>query len=397
MKETKLSIDTGTFVRFWLVILGFAAAIGAIWLARSAVVTVIVAFFLALVLNRPVSFFARHMPGRSRIFATLIAYLFILALIVALFFNVVPIFVKQIALFLNSLPATLDALQQNSMWLNDFLAQYNLTNQYNEWIAEMQKQLGSVATSIGGSFVAAISGLTSAIVNMLFIAVLTFLMLIEGPMWEKKFWRLMYRNGEQRQRHQALARKMYDVVSGYVSGQAMVAVISATLAAVAVAILVQFFTDLELGLALTSWLVIFLMTFVPMFGAMIGGGVVTALLLLYSWPAALIFLVYFIIEQQIENNLIQPKIQSKRMNMSALLVLIAVLVGLQVAGIVGALVAIPVAGCIMVLLRDLMQRRRPRRSTDDDDNTENAVVFIEAERKYVRPKLPKVRRGRNKK
>lgn len=387
MKDAKMTISTGTFVRFWLVILGFAAAIALAWKAQTALMIILIAFFLALVLNRPVSWLARHLPGRSRVFATLIAYLLILLVIGLVFFNVVPVFVKQISSFLDSLPATLSALQDRSNLLGEFLDKYHLTSQYDAWLADMQKNLGAVAADIGGSFVDVISGLVSALVNVLFIAVLTFLMLVEGPIWEEKFWRLIYKDKTKRQRHQQLARKMYDVVGGYVSGQMTVAAISATLTAFAVAILSQIFR-FDMSLMWTAWLAIFVMTFVPMFGAAIGGGIVALLLLLYAWPAAVIYLIFFVIEQQIENNFINPHIQSKRLNMSALLVLISVLIGLNLAGILGALVAIPVAGCIMVLLRDVLHRRRVRLAAEhgekidpDNDEGDMSIVFAGEERK----------------
>jgi len=133
-----------------------------------------------------------------------------------------------------------------------------------------------------------------------------------------------------------------------------------------------------------------------MFGAVIGGALVSVLLVLYSWPAALIYLAFFIIEQQIENNIVAPKIQSKRLDMSALVVLIAIIAGLQIAGIVGALVAIPVAGCIMVALRDLMKHRHAKQieaageACDPDHEEPNVVIVFETEkRKFVKPRLPR--------
>jgi predicted PurR-regulated permease PerM len=153
----------------------------------------------------------------------------------------------------------------------------------------------------------------------------------------------------------------------------------------------------ELSLIWPAWLIIFLMTFVPMFGAMVGGIVVSLLLLLCAWPAAVIYAVFFIIEQQVENNLVSPHIQSKRLNMSALIILIAILFGLQVAGLLGALVAIPAAGCIMVLLREFLRTRRTRQAEaagkviDPDNEADVAVVFNE-KKTFVRPHLPKIAR-----
>jgi len=395
MKDVKLDISTSTFVRFWLVILGFVAAIGLIWLARGALITVGIAFFLALVLNRPVSFIARHLPGRSRAFATLIAYLIIVAIIVLIFFNVVPIFAKQISLFLNSLPATLHNLQNQSHVLDHFLDQYHLTAQYDAWLADMQKQIGSIASSIGGSFMGALSGLANALIGVVFVAVLTFLMLIEGPTWEEKFWRLLYKNDVRRRHHKQLAKKMYEVVSGYVSGQAIVAALSATLTALVVAILSRIF-HFDLALAWPAWSILFVSMFVPMFGSTIGGIIIGILLMLYSWPAAIIYICFLIIEQNIEGNVVVPHIQSKKLNMSALLILVAVIVGLQVAGLLGALVAIPVVGCIVVLLRDVLRNRRVRMAAEDgviidpdNDEADAPVVFTEEQRKFVKPKLPR--------
>jgi predicted PurR-regulated permease PerM len=165
---------------------------------------------------------------------------------------------------------------------------------------------------------------------------------------------------------------------------------------VTVAILSVIF-GFELALIWPVWLVIFLMTFVPMFGAMIGGVVVSLLLLLYAWPAAVIFAVYFIIEQQIENNIISPKIQSRRLNMSALIILIAILLGLQIGGLLGALVAIPAAGCVMVLLKEFLRTRRVRRAeasgrTIDLDNEADIVVVFDEKKAFTKPHLPKIAR-----
>jgi predicted PurR-regulated permease PerM len=365
--------------------------------ARGAVITVLVAFFLALVLNRPVSFIARHLPGKSRVLATLIAYLLVMGLVMLVFFNVVPVFVKQISVFLNQLPDLLYGFQGKSGWLADFLNQHNLADQYATWLKEFQGEIANIAKSIGSSFVDVLNSLVNALINVVFVAVLTFLMLVETPVWEERFWRLIYADSSKRKRHQAIARKMYNVVSGYISGVGTVAAISATLAAVTVAILSSIF-GFELSLIWPAWLLIFLMTFVPMFGAMIGGVVVSLLLLLYSWPAAIIFAVYFIIEQQIENNIISPRIQSKKLNMSALVILIAILLGLQIGGLLGALVAIPAAGCVMVLVKEYLRTRRVRRAeaagqTIDPDNEEADIVVVFDEKKtFTKPRLPRIAR-----
>ena len=397
--EVKLSVSTGTFVRFWLVILGFIVLAGAIWIARSPLVMLAISFFLALVLNRPVSFLARHLPGKSRSIAILIAYLIVAAMIGVLLVTIVPIFVRQISSFIADIPGMIDTLRDNSGWFSDLLAHYNLTDQFNDWIANMQREFSNVASTMGTTLISVMSNIFSVIGNLFLITFATFFMLLEAPDWEEKFWRLLYRNPERRKHHKAVARKMYDVVSGYVTGQATVGLISATFTAILVAILATVF-DFDMSLVWPAWITIFLVVFIPMFGAVIGGAIVTLLLLVYSLPAALAYVVIFTLEQQIENNVIQPRIQSKHMEISALVVLIAMTLGLQVGGILGALVAIPVAGCVIVLARDFFITRDRMEAADRavgrDNNIDGVldyessapVIFMPADRKYVGPNIP---------
>ena len=390
--ETKLSISTGTFIRFWLVIIGFLAVIAGIFLAQAALITIAISFFLALVLNRPVSFLARHIPGHSRALATLISYLIVIAIVILLIFNVIPIFIHQISTFVGNAPELIREIQSRNNGFEIFLADHGMDAQYNAWLANLSKQIGEFANQIGGSVVSMLTVFMSAMMNVIFTAVLTFLMLVEGPDWEKKFWMIAYKDTKKRARHQKIAKKMYDVVSGYITGQTIVAAISATLTAVAVWFLSLMFGKIDPSLVLPAWMTIFIMTFIPMFGATIGGFIVAALLTLFAWPAALIYIVFFLIEQQFENNFTSPKIQSKRLNISALIILASILVGLNVAGILGALVAIPVAGCAMVVLREFIESRNSRKENGEKPEEADgyvSIVFLEKDRKFVKPHIPR--------
>lgn len=394
-----MSVSTGTFVRFWLVILGFIVLAGAIWIARGPIIMLAISFFLALVLNRPVSFLARHLPGKSRSIATLISYLIVVAMIAILLVTIVPVFVRQISSFVASLPDTMQQLKDGSGWFNDFLLQHHLTGQFNQWMADIQKDLGHWASTAGTSFINMVGDLFSALGNICLVMFATFFMLVEAPDWEEKFWRLAYRNQSRREHHKQVARRMYDVISGYVMGQATVGVISGTFTALVVAALSIIF-NFDMGLIWPAWITIFMMVFVPMFGAVIGGTIVGLLLAVYSLPAAILYIIIFTIEQQVENNVIQPQIQSKHMDISALLILIAMTIGLQVGGLLGALVAIPLAGCAVVLARDYFQTRNmddaSEKSRLHDNNMDGIltgsapVIFTKVDRQYVGPTLADV-------
>ena len=89
-----------------------------------------------------------------------------------------------------------------------------------------------------------------------------------------------------------------------------------------------------------------------MFGSLLGGALVSILLAFNNWPAGLIFLAYTIIYLQIESNIISPKIQGKGMRLPALIVLASVTIGMYMFGLIGAIVSIPIAGCIKILLEE---------------------------------------------
>ena len=389
-REVKLSVSTGTFVRFWLVIMGFIALAAAMYIARVPLVMLAISFFLALVLNRPVSFLARHLPGKSRTVAILIAYLIVAAMIGILLVTIVPIFVRQISSFVTSIPDMLATAHNNTGWFSNLLEQYNLTAQFSSWVSGLESQVTHYVSSLGSTFISTVSNIFVFLGNVCLVLFATFFMLLEAPSWEEKYWRLIYKDPARRHHHKSIARKMYDVVSGYVTGQATVGVISATFTAVLVGVLAMIF-DFNISLVWPAWITIFLMVFVPMFGAVIGGTIVALLLMIYSLPAAIIYVVIFTIEQQIENNVIQPRVQSKHMEVSALVILIAITLGLQVGGLLGALVAIPVAGCIVVLVRDILVSRNNLEidNVGKDNNVDgilddsSPVIFVPAERKYI--------------
>jgi predicted PurR-regulated permease PerM len=102
-----------------------------------------------------------------------------------------------------------------------------------------------------------------------------------------------------------------------------------------------------------------------MFGAMIGGILISLLLAFNDLSAAIIFIVFFIVYQQIENNFVSPTIQAKKVELSALAVLGSVTIGLYMFGLAGGIISIPIAGCIKVLLDEYLSRARRNREESD--------------------------------
>jgi predicted PurR-regulated permease PerM len=354
--KTRIEIDTNTFVRFWLVLIGFALAILAIYSARTALIMLLVAFFLALALNTPVHFLASRLPGRSRSLATAVAYVLIVVTLVGIVFLAVPPIIQQTSKFIQTLPALSE--QTTTQWegIGSIIDEYHLQPQIDQAIASLQKEGSGWAANAGRNIISGAGSVISFAISSFFVLVLTFLMLVEGPTWLGRVWSL-YNNQDTMKRHHKLAGQMYKVVTGYVVGQVTVATIGGICAGVAVFILSLFF-DLPGNLALPTIAITVTLSLVPMFGATIAGLLVTLLLAINSIPAAIIYAVYFAVYQQIENNFISPVIQSRRLELSALTVLIAVTVGFALFGILGSLISIPIAGSIKVFLDDYLEQKR---------------------------------------
>ncbi|HEU0266167.1 MAG TPA: AI-2E family transporter, partial [Candidatus Saccharimonadaceae bacterium] len=116
---------------------------------------------------------------------------------------------------------------------------------------------------------------------------------------------------------------------------------------------------------LPTMAITFTLSLIPMFGATIAGLLIMLLLMFNNITAGLIYIVYFFVYQQVENNFVAPTIQSRKLELSPLAVLVAVSIGLYVFGILGGIISIPVAGCIKVLIEDhLKHAKKERRKSE---------------------------------
>lgn len=369
--KVKIDVETQTFIRLGLVILGFVFAIFLLIRARQPLTIIAVALFLALALNPPVSYIARKLPSRSRVGATALAYVTVLTLIGGVLFLVIPPLVEQSSKFASTVPQIIDTASAQRGIFNNFVTQYGLEEQLTASIESAKQQASSVAQDLGGLLVAGVATVFNGALTTLIVLVLTFLMLIEGPMWMKRIWGL-YQDQALLDRHRSVVQKMYRVVVGYVNGQMLVALI-ASMATLVSILLLTLVMNLPGNLALPLAAIVFLTSLVPMVGATIGAIIVTLVLLLNNVTAAIVFLVYFIVYQQIENNFISPTIQSKKVELSALSVLASILIGVSLFGLLGGIVAIPIAGCLRVLLVDYLDHAAEQR---DEKSSKNPISTI---------------------
>lgn len=364
--KVRIDIDTATFIRFGLVTIGFVLVLLAVWTARTPLTLIGVSLFLALALNPPVNSIAKRLPSRSRVGATALAYVLVIGFLSGLIVTIVPPVVEQSSKFAETVPRLIDNVSDNRVVFDTYVERYGLEAQVDQAVEDAKSQAASVASNIGNLLVSSVAALINGAINLLIVLVLTFLMLIEGPGWLKRAWGL-YHDPEKLKRHQNIVRRMYQVVTGFVNGQLLVALIAAACTLATVLILSAVF-PLPANLALPIATIVFLTSLLPMIGATLGAILGTLILLLNDPGAAIVFLIYFIVYQQIENNFISPTVQSKTVDLSALTVLGAIIIGFTLFGFLGGIISIPIAGCIRVLLSDHLEHTKKIRSERSSHN-----------------------------
>ncbi len=346
-QPVEITVSNRTVLRVLILIIASFLVLSALRQAAHALTLIFVAFFLAIALNAPVHWIAVRLPGRkrgSRSVATAISFLMVIIFLGAFLGSIVPPLIKQTRTFISAAPGLVEDLRDENSSLGSFVRRYNLEDQADK----LSGQVSNWSADVGSSAVGTVSRITSSVVSVLTVLVLTFMMLVEGPRWLRFGRRLV---SDDREAHlEVLAKNMNRVVRGYVNGQVLLAATAAVLIAPPLFIL-----DVQYPLALM--VVVFICGLIPLVGHTIGALLVSAVALFTSPWSALIILIYYVLYQQIENYAIQPRIQANSTDMSPLLVFSSVIIGVSLNGLLGGLVAIPIAGCLRILVLDFLLRR----------------------------------------
>jgi predicted PurR-regulated permease PerM len=327
------------------IILAAIVLIEIVQVARGVLTWIFIAVFLALALNPAVEWLMAH-GVRRRGLAVASAYLGALFVIVALGATIVPVLVDQVNDFIEAVPGYVDDLTRGRGPFGFLEREFQITDRVRDAVEE-----GGAADVLGvsGTALAVTKSVITAVVAVVTIAFLTLFMLLEGPSWVNRFYSLL--PVESQPRWRAIGYDVYRTVGGYVTGNLAISLIAGTIS-----------TAVLLGLgvpyAVALGLLVALLDLIPLAGATIAAVLVTTVGFLDSTTSGIVLLVFFVVYQQIENHLLQPVVYGRTVRLSPLAVLIAVLIGAQLAGVIGALAAIPIAGTIQVILRDWLRHRR---------------------------------------
>jgi predicted PurR-regulated permease PerM len=316
-----------------------------VYLAWNVLSWIVVAIFLAVALNPAVEALERRGMGRA-LAASLVFVVALLAL-TGIGFLVVPPLLSQVTDFVNAVPDFIDDLTAGRGplgWLQD---EYQIVDRVREAI-ERQGAAGVLGLSAGVLDV--VRSVVTAVVGAIAIIFLTYFMLLEGPRTIDGLLRLVPESA--RPRYERVGRDIYRSISGYVTGNLLISLVAGTLATG-----VLFALGSEFAIALG--LLVAILDLIPLAGATLAAIIVSTVVFIETdWVRCLILIVFFIAYQQFENHVLQPLVYGRTVQLSPLAVLCAVLVGAQLAGILGALLAIPLAGSLLAIVREVLEYRR---------------------------------------
>jgi predicted PurR-regulated permease PerM len=333
-----------------LAVTGVVVAVGLVlwvsYIARQALTWVVVAAFLALALNPSVEWLQRRGHVSRRGAAAAIIYLGALAVLVGLGLLLIPPIADQVGGLADAAPGYVHDLTRGRGPLGFLETRYHVVEKVRDGV-----QHGGAGKLAGGA--STVLSLTKSVVTVIVavvtIAFLTLFMILEGPAWVERFYGLL--PAESQPRWRAVGDRIAQTISGYVTGNLLISAIAGTASA-----LVMFAMGVPFAMALG--LLVAILDLIPLAGATIAGILIATVAFLTSLSAGIVVTVFFIVYQQAENHLLQPLVYGRTVELSPLAVLVSVLIGAEVAGILGALGAIPVAGTLQILLADWRDGRR---------------------------------------
>jgi predicted PurR-regulated permease PerM len=346
------------------VLLGVAALLWILYLARQVITWVFVALFLTLALNPAVS--AMQMRGMRRGLATAVVFLTLLLGLGAVGGLLIPPLVDQVGGLAEAAPGYVEDLTKGRGPLGFLERDYHIV----ERVKEAQSAGG--ATKLAGGATAVLSltkSVLTVIVGFVTIIFLTIFLLLEGPQWWQRILGLV--SPESRPRWRNVGHQIGRTVSGYVTGNLLLSIMAGAASAI-VLVLAGVPFPIALGLLVA------ILDLIPLAGATLAGIMLGVVALLTSVSAGVIVVTFFVLYQQLENHVLQPLVYGRTVQLSPLVVLVAILIGSAVAGVLGALAAIPVAGTLQILLVDWLRHRR-RLAGEDEPPAAIAAERIEPE------------------
>ena len=309
------------------------------WLAASV--------FIALALAPAVAFLERHVRVRGRQLprwlAIIAVYVISFLILVVIVLEVVPPLIREVGLLAQTLPGYVGDFESWAEHNQDFQElnrKFDLTRTLNEQATQLPSHVGDAANEIKVISVSLLRNILGAVT----VAVISFFMLLGG--------RELYANAVRRlapphaDRAIEIGRRVADVVRGYVT-------VNLTLAVAAGVFTWLVLELLGVDIAVPLAIIVAFLDLVPLIGLTIGGVFVAIIAAIHSPTALIAWVVLFLIYQQVQDRVVQPMMYGRAVSVHPLVAIVVLLMGAQIAGILGALLAIPTAAAIGVVISEL--------------------------------------------
>lgn len=323
---------------------------------RRILVWVVVAAFFAVALNPVVNWLERRVSWCRRSLVTLLVFLLVIALLAGLVTAFVVPVAREGANFAQQVPHIVQDVRAGRGTVGELLERFHVL----QYVQRNQSQIRESLSGLGASALTVLRGAVTSVVGAITIFVLAYLMVLEMPKMVRGTLAMLPE--DRAARVQRLGTECARTVTGYLSGNLLISIICGAL---------TYVTLLIFGVPYPLLIALFvaIADLIPLIGATLGAVAAGIAGFAHSVPAGIGVVVFFVVYQQVENHLLQPVIMSRTVKLNPLTVLVSVLIAVELAGILGALLAIPVAGIIQVIARDVWHSRHAGRGAEPSAST----------------------------
>ena len=341
----------GIAFRATLVVLGVLVTAWVLYQLRLLVIIVFLAILLAAGIYGLVRLFERWLP---RILAILVSYLILLGIFGLALFLIFPPLVRQAVDFADDVPRLAADLRDGAIALIDGIAG---DGQGEQFVDSLTSGAGDALPEIGTVLSVPLT-VAGILANLVIVVFLSALMLLERD--RVRGYLLNFVQERDRQAVLESAQRALHKLGAYVRGQLLVMTVIGVGSGIGLVVVGLLVRGEPLPFAVPLAALSFITAAIPLAGAFLAGGLIVLVSLTVSPLAAILMLVWVVVLQQLEGSVITPYIQGKVVNLSAVVVLLAVVAGTSLAGIVGGIIAIPVVAVIDVVIRDVVFPLRRR-------------------------------------
>ena len=379
------------WIRLLLTIAAVSALLVALWSVINIVILVLMSLVLAIGLDPAVRWIERR--GRSRGRGVTIIFLGALAVVILFASLVIPPLVTQVGELADDIPGYVERLSRRDDALGRYFQENDVADQLQRFVKDLPKKI----TTSFGTIVGVAGKVGGALFNILTVAILTIYFMLSLPRMRRTA--VVWFAPETRDRAEAVMDQAILRIGAYVAGILTTASIAGTSALIFFWILGLF----DIGIPFAVPLAVFsgLLGLIPAVGAYIGAAPAVIVGFFQEPITGVLILIYFIVYQQVENYVIQPRIMKNAVNLSPVAVVISTLVLGSLAGFAGAVLALPAAATMKVILVEVFLRDRvaegdpaAKEKLEEHDRAEAEAEADARERAHARRRLVERMRDR---